>query len=108
MTEGEDDPIRTLLLGTPTNPTGVGHTLGVKKLADVTGTHYMTVLAWINKGELRAYKFGKEWTIITEDAIAFLQSKSNQAPTDRPSPDTSDEPASAESPRRDSPPDSLE
>jgi excisionase family DNA binding protein len=105
MTEDEVDPIRILIFGTPTNPTGVGHTLCV--LADLVGAHYMTVLSWITKGDLLAYKFGKSWTIASEDAIAFLRSRSNQALMAAQIPDISDEPLDDELPRRDIPPNTL-
>lgn len=46
----------------------------VSKRLDVTER---TVRNWINKGELKAYKWGTSWKITEEAVQAFIESKSN-------------------------------
>jgi putative molybdopterin biosynthesis protein len=49
--------------------------LTVKEIADKLKVKTFTVLEWIRKGELSAYKVGKEYRIKTSDFEQFLKDR---------------------------------
>lgn len=48
-------------------------TLTVAAAAELLGRNPQTILRWITKGTLPAYRMGKDWLIVTSDLKATLE-----------------------------------
>lgn len=54
--------------------------LTVHEVADLLKVRESTIRAWINDGQLRAIKFGREWRVAQKDLEAFLNAHANIPP----------------------------
>ncbi len=54
--------------------------LTVHEVADLLKMRESTVRAWINDGQLRAIKFGRDWRIAQRDLEAYLNAHANRDP----------------------------
>ncbi len=46
-----------------------------QEVADELRVNYITVLRWLNAGELRGYRLGTQWRIKREDLEAWLENR---------------------------------
>jgi excisionase family DNA binding protein len=65
---------------------GITSLLSPEQIADATGLHYMTILDFCRRGELRALKIGNRWKVRPEDYDAWLESKRVEPRQDQPPP----------------------
>lgn len=56
--------------------------LTVHEVAELLKMRESTVRSWINDGQLRAIKFGRDWRVAQRDLEAYLNSHANRAPDD--------------------------
>jgi excisionase family DNA binding protein len=59
--------------------------LTLHEVADLLKVKEATVRTWINKGSMRAVKFGREWRVAYKDLEAFVETHAT-SPTLPPSP----------------------
>lgn len=59
--------------------------LTLHEVADLLKVKEATVRSWINKGNMRAVKFGREWRIGHKDLEAFVETHATIPPPDRAS-----------------------
>lgn len=48
-------------------------TLTVSAAAELLGRDRQTILRWINRGTIPAYRIGKDWHIVTSDLKATME-----------------------------------
>lgn len=54
--------------------------LTVHEVAKLLKVRESTVRSWINDGQLRAIKFGRDWRVSQRDLEAYLNAHANRAP----------------------------
>lgn len=54
--------------------------LTIHEVAALLKMRESTVRAWINDGQLRAIKFGRDWRVAQRDLEAYLNSHANRDP----------------------------
>ncbi|WNK00625.1 helix-turn-helix domain-containing protein [Thalassospiraceae bacterium LMO-JJ14] len=66
--------------------------LTIHEVAALLKMRESTVRAWINDGQLRAIKFGRDWRVAQRDLEAYLDAHANRQPEpgETPQPDTGD------------------
>lgn len=52
--------------------------LTIHEVADLLKMRESTVRAWINDGQLRAIKFGRDWRVAQRDLEAYLDAHANR------------------------------
>ncbi len=60
--------------------------LTVHDVAELLQMRESTVRSWINDGQLRAIKFGRDWRVSVKDLEAYLNAHANRAPDDEEEP----------------------
>lgn len=68
--------------------------LTVHQVAELLNMRESTVRSWINEGQLRAIKFGRDWRISQRDLEAYLNAHANRAPVDDADPVKTQKPVS--------------
>jgi excisionase family DNA binding protein len=56
--------------------------LTVHEVAALLKVRESTIRAWINEGDLRAIRFGREWRVAEKDLESFLNTHANRPPSD--------------------------
>jgi excisionase family DNA binding protein len=59
--------------------------LTLHEVADLLKVKEATVRTWINKGNMRAVKFGREWRVAHKDLEAFVETHATIPSPDRTS-----------------------
>lgn len=54
--------------------------LTIHEVAALLKMRESTVRAWINEGQLRAVKFGRDWRVAQRDLEAYLNAHANRDP----------------------------
>ncbi len=54
--------------------------LTIHEVATLLKMRESTVRAWINDGQLRAVKFGRDWRVAQRDLEAYLNAHANREP----------------------------
>jgi excisionase family DNA binding protein len=80
---------------------------GVEEVAERLLVDPQTVRRWIKSGNLKAYKPGREYRILSSDLDAFLEARSSPKDRSRPSPEAPEEDSGEERPINRVPPEEL-
>ena len=56
--------------------------LTLHEVADLLKMKEGTIRGWINSGQLRAFKFGREWRVAQKDLEQFVIDHSSDPPSD--------------------------
>lgn len=70
-TAGHDDAAASM----PKRQSRLPQLFSVDEIAERFGVSTKTVLRWIQCGELRAHRLGRQYRIAEEDAIAFMAAR---------------------------------
>lgn len=54
--------------------------LTLHEVADLLKVRESTVRTWINEGQLRAIKFGREWRVSPQDLESYMNAHANRPP----------------------------
>ncbi|RED52156.1 helix-turn-helix domain-containing protein [Aestuariispira insulae] len=54
--------------------------LTLHEVAELLKIKESTIRSWINNGQLRAYKFGREWRVAQKDLESYIQSHASDQP----------------------------
>ena len=54
--------------------------LTLHEVSDLLKVKESTVRAWIKDGQLRAFKFGRDWRVAVKDLESFVEAHANRAP----------------------------
>ncbi|WP_416899767.1 MAG: helix-turn-helix domain-containing protein [Minwuia sp.] len=54
--------------------------LTIHEVSDLLKMKESTVRGWINDGNLRAVKFGRDWRVAYKDLEAFVEARANRPP----------------------------
>ncbi len=54
--------------------------LTLHEVAELLKVKEATVRVWIKEGELRAFKFGRDWRVAVNDLERFVEAHANRAP----------------------------
>jgi len=54
--------------------------LTLHEVAELLKVKESTVRAWIKDGQLRAFKFGRDWRVAVKDLENFVEAHANRAP----------------------------
>ena len=54
--------------------------LTLHEVSDLLKVKESTVRAWIKDGQLRAFKFGRDWRVAVKDLESFVEAHANRDP----------------------------